>query len=228
MIDKAVQRLMRESRRGHPIDSAALHAMGISASFALLMVKAGWLRRLSQGVYLLLGDTPTREGSIAYLRRRIPGLHVGGKTALAWQGIRHNLYFQEKVNLWGQKSVRIPHWVREHLNYSYQTTSLFDERLPYEKGLKPLPAGDPDVLVSIPERAILELASDIGKTQSLEEATNLMTGLRNLRLDVLDDFLYHCEKMKAVRLVRDLGMGAGFTWANHLQRHFDRLGTRTR
>lgn len=225
LIDKAVQRLMQETRRGHPIDSAALRSMGISAPLTLQMVKAGWLRRLSKDVFLLIGDTPTRDGTIAFLHRRIPGLHVGGKTALAWQGVRHSLFFQEKVNLWGEESHRMPRWVIEHLNYSYQSTALFDDGIAYERGLKPLPAGHPDVLVSIPERAILELASDIGKTQSLEEARNLMTGLRNLRLDVLDDYLTHCRRVKAVRLLRDLGIGAGFAWANHLQKHIDRLRT---
>jgi hypothetical protein len=187
------------------------------------MVKSGWLQRLSQGVYLLTGDTPTRDGSIAYLSRRITGLHVGGKTALSWQGVRHNIAFRERVVLWGQNPYRIPSWVDQHLSYSFQTTTLFDDDLPYEKGLKPLPAGNPEVMVSVPERAILELASDIGKGQSLEEARNLMVGLRNLRADVLDEFLRHCHRVKVVRLVRDLGVEADFSWARKIQKHVDRL-----
>lgn len=224
MSNKTVQRLLQESRRGHPIDSSMLRDMGVSAALAAHMVKSGWLQRLSQGVYLLTGDTPSRDGSITYLGRCIPGLHVGGKTALSWQGVRHNIAFREKIVLWGQKSYRIPPWVAEHLSYSYQTTTLFDDDFPYEKGLKPLPAGAPEVLVSVPERAILELASDIGKGQSMEEASNLMVGLRNLRPDVLDEFLSHCKRVKVVRLVRDLGLEADFSWARDLQKHVDRLG----
>ncbi len=110
------------------------------------------------------------------------------------------------------------------MSYSYQTTDLFDGDLPYETGLKPLPAGSPDVLVSVPERAILELASDIGKGQSMEEASNLVIGLRNLRSDVLDEFLRHCKRVKVVRLVRDLGREADFSWARDLHKHVDRLG----
>ncbi|WP_175773250.1 type IV toxin-antitoxin system AbiEi family antitoxin domain-containing protein [Paraburkholderia phenazinium] len=223
MSNKTVQRLMREGRRGQPIDSDMLRDMEISPALAAYMVKSGWLQRLSQGVYLLTGDTPTRDGSIAYLSRRITGLHVGGKTALSWQGVRHNIAFREKVVLWGQNPYRIPSWVDQHLSYSFQTTTLFDGDLPYEKGLKPLPAGNPEVMVSVPERAILELASDIGKGQSLEEARNLMMGLRNLRADVLDEFLRHCHRVKVVRLVRDLGVEAEFSWAREIQKHVDRL-----
>ncbi|MEX3949829.1 type IV toxin-antitoxin system AbiEi family antitoxin domain-containing protein [Paraburkholderia sp. EG287B] len=228
MSNRTVQRLMQESRRGHPVDSGQLRQMGISVALAAHMVRSGWLQRLSQGVYLLTGDTPTRDGSIAYLTRRIAGLHVGGKTALAWQGVRHNIAFREKVVLWGQKPYRIPSWVGQHLAYSFQTTSLFDNDLPYDRGLKPLPAGDPEVKVSVPERAILELASDIGKGQSLEEASNLSAGLRNLRADVLDEFLGHCHRVKVIRLVRDLGREADFAWARGLQKHVERLGAGTR
>jgi len=198
--------------------------MGISNALAAYMVKAGWLQRLSQGVYLLSGDTPIRDGALTYLSRRIPGLHVGGKTALSWQGVRHNIAFREKVVLWGRRSYRIPAWVAESTSHSYQTTDLFDDVLPYETGLKPLPTGCPEVLVSVPERAILELASDIGKGQSMEEARNLVTGLRNLRSDVLDEFLMHCKRVKVVKLVRDLGHEADFPWARDLQKHVDRLG----
>lgn len=112
----------------------------------------------------------------------------------------------------------------EHLSYSYQTTTLFDDDFPYETGLKPLPAGATGVLVSVPERAILELTSDIGKGQSMEEASNLMVGLRNLRPDVLHKFLSHCKRVKVVRLVRDLGLEADFSSARDLQKHVDRLG----
>lgn len=111
MSNKTVRRLQQESRRGHPIDSGMLRDMGVSAALAAHMVKSGWLQRLSQGIYLLTGDTPSRDGSIVYLGRRIPGLHVGCKAALSWQRVRHNIAFREKVVLWGQTSYRIPPWV---------------------------------------------------------------------------------------------------------------------
>ncbi|MFL9945788.1 type IV toxin-antitoxin system AbiEi family antitoxin domain-containing protein [Paraburkholderia agricolaris] len=224
MSNKTVLQLLRECRRGLPIDSAMLREMGVSNALAAYMVKAGWLQRLSQGVYLLTGDTPSRDGTIAHLARCVPGLHVGGKTALSWQGVRHNLAFRERVVLWGRRSYRIPAWVADSMSYSYQTTALFDDELPYETGLKPLPSGSPEVLVSVPERAILELASDIGKGQSMEEARNLVVGLRNLRSDVLDEFLRHCKRVKVLRLVRDLGLEADFSWAQDIQKHVDRLG----
>jgi hypothetical protein len=82
--------------------------------------------------------------------------------------------------------------------------------------------------VSEPERALLELASDVGKRrakgQSLEEAMGIAASLRNLRPKVLDTLLSHCTRVKVVKLVRDLGKASGFAWGNDLQRHVDRLG----
>nr|WP_279608135.1 AbiEi antitoxin N-terminal domain-containing protein [Burkholderia pyrrocinia] len=74
MSNKTVQRLLRESRRGHPIDSDMLGDMGVSAALAH-MVKSGWLQRLSQGVYLLTGDTPSRDGTITVIIRSICKVH---------------------------------------------------------------------------------------------------------------------------------------------------------
>ncbi len=71
---------------------------------------------------------------------------------------------------------------------------------------------------------MLELASDIGKGQSLEEASNLMVTMRNLRADVLDEFMAHCKRVKVVLLVSNLGVEARFSWAKNLHQHVDHLG----
>ena len=46
-------------------------------------------------------DTLRQEDSLKFLSRTVEGFHVGGKTALAWRGIRHNLAFHEPLSLWG-------------------------------------------------------------------------------------------------------------------------------
>lgn len=223
MINHTVQRLMREAPKGQPLDVGLLDALGVSPAMASYLVRQGWLYRLSNGAYLLTGDKPTRDGTIVFLSRKIEGLHVAGKTALAWRGIRHNIAFRERVILWGRTPYKFPPWVGEVMLYSYQTTRLFDEGLPYESFLSPVPGGHPGVLVSSVERALLELASDIGKGQTIEEAHNLMVTLRSLRLPVLDELLLHCSRIKVVRLVRDLGLASGFEWACDLQKHVDRV-----
>jgi len=114
----------------------------------------------------------------------------------------------------------MPDWVGEHMPHTFQSTRLFDAGMPTEMCLSPLPNRDPSVLVSEPERALLELASDIGKRrakgQPLEEAVNIASSLRNLRPRVLDTLLSHCTRVKVVKLVRDLGEASGFAWGQDL------------
>jgi hypothetical protein len=227
VAQRAVQLLMHEAPRGQPLDTAMLRHFGISAAQTHYLVTAGWLQRLSKGAYLLTGDVPTTEGILVYLSRHCAGLHVGGKSALDWQGVRHNIAFRPRIKLWGLQVYRFPPWVEQHMPHAYQTTRLFDEQFSLSDSLRPLPSKNPSVLVSIPELALLELASDIGKQggkgQSLEEALHLVDSLRNLRADRLIGLLQRCRRVKVVKLVRDLGESSGYDWGRDLQDIVDRL-----
>ncbi|KVM62989.1 MULTISPECIES: type IV toxin-antitoxin system AbiEi family antitoxin domain-containing protein [Burkholderia] len=232
MASRSLQRVMQGAPRGQPLDPQLLRDHGVTAQQTTYLVSAGWLQRLAKGAYLLAGDTPTRDGILVYLSRRVPGLHVGGKTALDWQGVRHHVGFRERVVLWAPRPCMLPNWVGDHMPYTLQTTSLFNTALPEHFGLSALPDRPASILVAEPELALLELASDIGKQkskgQSLEEAMDIVSSLRNLRPSVLDTLLTHCMRVKVVKLVRDLGEAGGYAWGQDLQRHVDRLGPNRR
>jgi hypothetical protein len=136
--------------------------------------------------------------------QEVPELHVGGKTALAWRGARHNLAYQERLNLWGRKAARLPEWFTDLSNVTYQSTRIFYNALPQGFGLAPLPAGNPKVLASVPERALLELFSYTGKLQSLEETLNVAESVRHLRPDILETMLTHTTRVMVVRLAKSL------------------------
>ncbi len=163
-------------------------------------------------------DHPPRLGG------QLPGLHVGGKTALAWRGVRQNTSFREVINLWGSTTKCLPDWFTERFQSHYQATKLFDETLPANRGLQPLPGGDPRVLVSVPERAMLELFSDIGKQQSLVEARELVEGLSGLRKKVLDELLQHTTRIKVVRVASAFAAEMKLPWADLAAKHSERIG----
>ncbi|MGR2682417.1 type IV toxin-antitoxin system AbiEi family antitoxin domain-containing protein [Chromobacterium haemolyticum] len=216
MIKQTVQHLMKAAPRGQPLDAKLLKDLGITIPLANHLVTEGWLMRLSAGAYLLTGDTPTQDGTIAFLGRKIGGLHVGGKTALAWSGVFHNIAFRQKIVLWGCSSYAFPSWIGGAILYSYQTTRLFNNDMPNDFQLRPIPNRSPLVLVSAPERALLELVSEIGKGQSYEEAENIVFLLRNLRKPVLHALLSHCTRIKVLRLVSRLSLSAGYSWSDDL------------
>src|SRR4030067_581729 len=190
--NNSIRRLLDALPRGEPVETSTLAKYEVSPQLASYLAKSGWLQHLSRGVYLLVGDQPSRDGCLLYLARRTPGLHVGGKTALAWRGVRHNLSVRDQIELWGNQSVRIPSWLMARYPCRYQTTQLFDAGLPADFGIQPLPETPDGPPVSVPERALLEILCNGGKHQSLEEAMHLTESLRNPRPDVQTLGQMHC------------------------------------
>jgi Transcriptional regulator, AbiEi antitoxin, Type IV TA system/Transcriptional regulator, AbiEi antitoxin N-terminal domain len=216
--------LLTELPRGEPFSTADLVAKGASAFRASALARSGWLTRLAQGVYMLPGDTLTRDGALAFLSRHIPGLHVGSKTALAWRGVLQNVAFRETLMLWGNRAQGLPDWFTQRFAAQYQATQLFDALLPAGLGLAPLPTGRAQVLVSAPERALLELLSDVGKNQSLAEARELVESLPNLREAVFNELLLHTSRIKVVRMAAILGQELQLPWAGIAKEHSQRIG----
>ncbi len=221
---KSFKSLLATLPRGEPLSTADLQSRGLSAFRASALARSGWLVHLARGVYMLPGDTLTRDGCLAFLSHRASGLHVGGKTALAWRGVSQNVAFRERVGLWGDAPLRLPDWFTQRFAADFQATQLFDDAMRTRLGLQPLPAGDKRVLVSVPERAMLELLSDVGKSVSLSEATELVESLPDLRSKVLDELLGHAMRIKVVRLAASLATGAKLAWAPLAAKHRDRIG----
>ena len=124
--------------RGEPLSNQALQRHGLSKFHAAWLARHGWLRRLGRDAYIVPGDELTRDGALAFLSARIAGFHVGGKTALAWRGVRHNVAVREKLTLWAERSVPLPAWFTTRFDAHFQVTNLFDESMPKGLGLQSL------------------------------------------------------------------------------------------
>ena len=210
--------------RGGPLGLELLAAHGITAKHASALLRSGWLQRLGRGAYSLPGDELNRDACLAFLAQQLPGLHVAAKTALAWRGVRHNLAFRETVVLWGDGPARLPAWFSERFPVRYRVAHIFGPAMPVGLGLAPLPAGRPDLLVSTPERALLELLSETGSFEGLEEVRHLVESTRNLREPVLDELLGHLNRIKVARLAARLATELELPWADLAQHHSRRLG----
>lgn len=202
--------------QGTPLTSEDLAALGISADLAVHYVRAGWLTRLARGVFCRPNDSLTLHPSLELLQLRLEGLHVGGKSALDWYGMRQYVAQQPVLQLYGWASGRLPEWFTERFPAEYHRKRLFDEKPnallhvgPFEKR-----SGAPQV--SAPERALLELLSDVGVRQPLLEARELVESAYSLRADVLRELLQRCTSVKTVRLCLQLGREASLPWAAKL------------
>ena len=201
---------------GAPLTSADLASLGISADLAVHYVRSGWLTRLARGVYCRPNDTLALHPSLLLLQRKFPGLHVGGKSALDWYGVRQYVSQQPVVHLYGWAAGQLPSWFTERFPAEYHRKRLFDERPDALLHVGPYEQRNGSPQVSSPERALLELLSEVGVRQSLQEARELVESTYNLRAEVLRELLQKCKSVKTVRLCLQLGREGSLPWAAKL------------
>jgi hypothetical protein len=198
------------------LTSQDLAALGISADLAVHYVKAGWLTRLARGVFCRPNEPPALHPSLLLLQRRLAGLHVGGKSALDWYGVRHYLSQQPTLTLYGWTAGRLPEWFTARFPAEYHRNRLFDERPDAMLHVAAFEQRGGAPQVSAPERAMLELLSDVGVRQPLQEARELVESTYNLRADVLRELLQRCTSVKTVRLCLQLGRERSLPWVTKL------------
>jgi hypothetical protein len=201
---------------GTPLVSQDLAALGISADLAVYYVRAGWLKRLTRGVYCRPNDTLDQHSSLLMLQRRFEGLHVGGKSALDWYGVRQYVAQRPVLRLYGWVAGCLPEWFTERFPAVYHRKRLFNEQPGTLLHVAPFRWQDGAPQVSIPERALLELLSEVGVRQPLQEARELIEFLYNLRVEILYELLQHCTSVKTVRLCLKLGREAALPWVTEI------------
>ena len=199
-----------------PLTSEDLAALGISADLAVHYVKAGWLTRLARGVFCRPNDPPSLHPSLLLLQRRLDGLHVGGKSALDWYGLRQYVSQHPVLQLYGWTAGRLPEWFTERFPAEYHRKRLFNERPEALLHVGPFENRSDAPQVSAPERALLELLSDVGVRQPLQEARELVESTYTLRADVLRELLQRCTSVKTVRLCLKLGREGSLPWVAKL------------
>ena len=180
-------------------------------------VRPGWLSRLAIGVYCKPNDALALNPSLVLLERTLQGLHVGGKSALDWYGVRYYRTQQPLLHLSGWNDAYLHSWFTERFPAEYHRKRLFDEQpaallhvAPFEKR-----TGAPQV--SAPERALLEVLSEVGIRQPLQEARELAESTYNLRADVLRELLLQCTSVKTVRLCLQFGQELSLPWMAKLE-----------
>ncbi len=202
---------------GRPLTSATLAEHGISADLAVHYARSGWLKRLARGVYCRPGEPLSRDGSLLVLQHMIKGLHVGGKTALDWYGVRHYVASREVLRLYGWTAARLPEWFTSRFESAYHRKRLFHESPDDMRHVAPLDRREGAPLTSSPERATLEILSEVGVRESLGEAREILEGAYNLRPDVLNELLQQCTSVKTVRLCIKLAHELNMGWSEKLE-----------
>jgi hypothetical protein len=225
--------LLQSLPHGRPFGLAELAEHGISPVLAAKYAKSGWLERLEHGTYGYPNDTLQLDECLLYLQKRSPGLHVGGKTALSWQGIRHNVSSRSKIQLWGELRLKLPEWLTSRFPGRYHQRALFDRELLQpllpDEGYVRLVEHAAGLCVSGRERALLEVLNEVGVTQDLEEAAHLFESFTSMRPEVVGALLTACTRVKTVRLFLQLAAQSNAIDAVALRERFSlKLGSDAR
>ena len=202
---------------GMPLTSARLAEAGVSADLAVHYARAGWLTRLARGVYQRAGDHLELHATLRMLETEVAGLHVGGKTALDWSGIRQYVTQKPTLHLYGWDTWRVPAWFDERFPARYHRKRLFRETPDAMIGVSRLNGESSGPLLSEPERALLELLSEVGVRQPLAEAKELTESTYTLRREQMLELLRRCTSVKTVRLCLMLGRDHGLSWAEGME-----------
>lgn len=196
---------------GVPVSSSWLAQRGISRHLAYGYVQRGWLQALARGVFAKPGTILDRDASLRLLADLGYRVHVGGRTALTWNGVVHDLAVGgEVLTLYRVGARPLPGWFTSRFPCRTNARRLFDEGPTSPLGMASNDPRHPGVPVSEPERATLEMLAEVPRGQSLEGAEHLMEGLVSLRSEPLRELLTHCINVKTVRLflhfARKLGL----------------------
>ena len=200
---------------GHPVSLAYLKDLGVSEDLAGYYARSGWLTRVAQGLYVRPGPLDL-HASLKVLELRIPGCHIGGRTALAWHGIQHFVRPESPLDLFGWDSGHLPEWFAKIFPAVYRRKRLFAETPESLIAVSGFSDSDTAPLTSDPERGLLETLSDVGPRQSLAEARAIMEGAYGLREEVLLNLLGQCRSVKTVRLCLMLSRELSLPFADAL------------
>ena len=100
-----------------------------------------------------------------------------------WHGIRQYVSQRPVLHLYGWKAGRLPEWFTQRFPAEYHRKRLFKEEPGALLHVRPFENRKGGPLVSAPERALLEVLSEVGVRQPLQEARELVESTYSLRAD---------------------------------------------
>ena len=222
-----IQQILGQIPRDSVLFGSWLSSHGLDSRSQYAYMKSGWLARITKGVYKIQGTTPTLMTTLSSYNTQI-GKHciVGAFTALQLRGYAHYLPMgKSKAYLFTDRKNKLPSWMVNgdwDMSVKYMTTSFLGEGL---LGVDSMTLDQHDLLVSSPERAILECLYLPDAASSLLDTYYIMEGLTTLRPKLMQALLESCTSLKAKRLFFYMAEKAHHPWFKTLNHDRVSLGT---
>jgi hypothetical protein len=198
-----INQLLKKWPKGTLAVLSWMKNQGISRQLANTYCQSHWLSRIDNGVYKQSSDSVDWTGALYTLQKELGlKIHAGAKTSLEMMGMSHYLPLGGISTLLfvSPNTKKIPRWFKRHFNDDiilFFPKALFTE---WDIGLQEKDLGNYSILISSPERAIIECLYLVPQKLSLEHATELMEKLRTLRPQLIQTLLENCCSIKVKRV----------------------------
>ena len=215
-----INQVFRQWPRSTVATQTWLDRFEVSSKLANWHVGSGWLVRFGARAFVQPGDRVDWRGGLYALQTQLGlSVHAGARTALELQGLSHfvPLGQQEKVILISDRPERLPAWFRNQpwkAKLEHHCLSLFKHIS--NEAFARLDCGGFEIVVSSPERAMMEQMSLARTNDDIDQAYQLMEGLTTLRPSVIQNLLVNCRSVKVKRLFLWSADTLGYAWFNRL------------
>lgn len=243
--EEKLKKLLNAVPQGFLIDTPWLATQNIDRKRAYYYVKKGWLEPTAQGLYRrpyaasenqqVKSDWKTTVLSMQTLMGY--DVHVGGETALSAAGLTHYLRMSgtEDVYLYGAA----PTWVKRlsaDYHFILRSRKLFrtetlglkdafsDQNEHRSVNTESVPPWEWPLIISAPERAILEMLKELPKKASFHNVDMIFESLSNLRPALVQSLLEACSSIKTRRLFFVFSDRHNHAWWKHINKDKINLG----
>lgn len=222
-----IQQILKTAPNESVLFGSWLSSLGLDARGQHAYMKSGWLDRISKGVYKIHGSTPSLMATISSYNTQLgKSCIVGAYTALEHRGYSHYLPMgKPTAYLFTDKNNKLPSWLLKEewdMTIKYMTTSFLGDEL---LGVETMAINQHDLLVSSPERAILECLNLPDASSALLDIYYIMESMTTLRPKLVQTLLETCTSQKVKRLFLYMAEKAGHAWFKALKLEDISLGT---
>ena len=206
-----------------------LKLLGINKDLKHRYIRSKWLTSIGHGAVIRSGDKVSWLGGISALQMQVKvPIHIAGRTALELVGFGHFIKFDTKeVIIFKEQDALVQKWFTDYdwgVKLSITSSNFLEEGVALDRkefaGI--------EVILSSPERAILELLYFVPQKQGCEECYLIMENLISLRPHILQQLLERCKSVKVKRLFLFLASKLNHPWFERLDLRRIDLGSGSR
>ena len=188
--------------------------------------RSGWLESIGVGAFKRPNENLGWQGAIYSLQKQGRlSLHIGGLTALSFLGYSHYIRTGlETVYVFSDLQTTLPSWFKKYA-WKESIKHIKTSFLPVNLGLQENNEKQFQITISTAERAIFECLYLCPEKMDLLEVYQILSGMVNLRPDLIQELLEKCTSVKVKRLFLYMLKKSNHQWGNFLSLKNVTLGT---